>query len=351
MWFKYNNKLRHLLNIHQNILYNFILSNSYFRLAGIPVKKLSGFSKGYSYSPENPFTAETKTNHAWNAVYIKDNWFLLDSTWGAGTIKDKEYKAEFQEFYFLTDPEEFAYSHFPYQDGNLEESMKWQLLKHPLSLEKFNRMLNIEPTAFEIGLLPESNKHCIVRFNDEVELTFKDEGAEETDFSTKLFRKEENVLQEVTFSCYGYRSEGLVRIKVKPQQGGHYRLRIYGGKRSAEKTENMPILFQYILNCTVPEGDPELRKYPYPYTYNRALVDDCQVLEPLGKQILPNQEVKMIFRSPLLARMAINKQILEKQSDIFEGTITSPESGSLITVFGSRSDTGSLDGQYKFRVV
>ena len=321
------------------------------RLAEIPVKKLSGFSKGYSHSPDNPFTAETKTNHAWNAVFIRDNWFLLDSTWGAGTIKDKEFKPGFQEFYFLTDPEEFAYSHFPYEDGNLEESLKWQLQKHPLSLEKFNRMLNIEPAAFEIGFLPESNKNSIVRFNDEVELTFKDDGPEDTDISAKLFRKEENTLIEEMYSCYGYRSDGLVKFKVKPQQDGHYRLRVYGGKRSTDTTDSMTILFQYILNSTVPAGNPETRKYLFPFTFNQALTDDSQVLDPLGKQILSGTEVEMRFQSPHLQRIAINQQLLERDGDVFFGKIKAPDSGCVIKVFGSRSDKGSLDAVYKFHVV
>lgn len=112
----------------------------------------------------------------------------------------------------------------------------------------------------------------------------------------------------------------------------------------------MPMLFQYILNCTVPHGQTDVRRYPYPKAFTQALIDDCQVLEPLGKPLLPNTVVKLRFKSPLLSRMSVQKHPLEKNGDEFEGTITTPESGFAITVYGSRSENGSLDGQYKFCV-
>ena len=265
-------------------------------------------------------------------------------------MQDKEYKPGFRDFYFLTDPDEFAISHFPYQDGNLEESLKWQLLKQPLSLEKFNRLLNIEPTAFEIGLLPASHKDCIVRFNDEVEITLREAEPKTANLSLKFYRKEDNILYEELNYCYAYRTPDGIAIKVKPQKGGLYRLKIFGEKRTEEKTDNMPILFQYILNCTVPHGQDEIRRNPYPKAFPRALVDECEVLEPLGKPLLPNTVVKMRFKSPLLARMTVQKHPMEKIGDEFETTITTPESGFAITVYGSREEAGNLDGQYKFCV-
>ena len=205
------------------------------RLAKIPVKTLSGFATGIGYSPENPFTTNTATNHAWNAVFIRGNWFLLDSTWGAGYLgDDKEYKAEFDEFYFLTDPDKFAISHFPYIDDATDETMKWQLLKKPLSLKTFNCLLYIKPSALTIGLLPASHKETTLQFNDEIELTFKEDRPKTTKKSTKLYREENNVLQEEPYCCYAYMFKGFVRVKVKPPKSGTYRLTIFGNNRSSD---------------------------------------------------------------------------------------------------------------------
>ncbi|MBO5349164.1 MAG: hypothetical protein J6A89_05030 [Clostridia bacterium] len=60
-------------------------------------------------------------NHAWNYVYLKGNWYAIDSTWddpviiGSGTVdEDIKYR------YFLKGSEYFDKSHVP--DGNLVEN-------------------------------------------------------------------------------------------------------------------------------------------------------------------------------------------------------------------------------------
>lgn len=41
---------------------------------------LTGFAKGLDYRPGDKFKG-TEFNHSWNAVYIDDNWYLVDSHW------------------------------------------------------------------------------------------------------------------------------------------------------------------------------------------------------------------------------------------------------------------------------
>ena len=74
--------------------------------------------------------------HAWNAVFLEDSWRLVDSTWGAGqsnyifcdnrfTVSIcmipghyneslEEFTFSMNEHYFLTDPDEMQFSHFPF---------------------------------------------------------------------------------------------------------------------------------------------------------------------------------------------------------------------------------------------
>ena len=79
--------------------------------------------------------------HAWNAVYLRGGWRLVDCTWGAGQVNPdtKEYEKLANEFYFLTDPDELIYTHLPYDEAESNYE-KWQLLKNPVSLETFNQM-------------------------------------------------------------------------------------------------------------------------------------------------------------------------------------------------------------------
>ena len=312
---------------------------------------MSGFAKGIDYFPENPFTTNTATNHAWNAVFIRGNWFLLDSTWGAGHLgNDREYKAEFNEFYFLTDPDKFAISHFPYTDDATDDNMKWQLLKRPLSLETFNSLLCIKAPAFNIGLLPASHKDTTIQFNDEIELTFKEDRPKTIEISTELYREENNVLQEEPYCCYEYTFKGFVRVKVKPPISGTYRLTIFGTNKSSDNKKTLLHLFEYRLHCTVPSKEKFPRKFPYPHCYKQAFIEDCLILEPLGKSIPSNSKVKMRFKSPVLSRMMIDNNMMKKQGDVFEGTAESQGKGCYINVYGSRSENGSLGGLYQFCV-
>ena len=98
--------------------------------------------------------------------------------------------------------------------------------------------------------------------------------------------------------------------------------------------------------CNIPKEVMTSRRCPY----SQAYWDECEVIEPLGKQLLPKTKVTMQFNSPHLRRMMINKTMLEKTGDIFEGTALTPESCEIVTVYGSRIDSGSLKGQFKFCV-
>src|SRR5262249_47757666 len=64
----------------------------------------------------------TRPNHAWNAVRLDGRWHLLDATWGAGSPGPMgAYDKQFEEFFFLTPPDLFVFSHYPMDP-------QWQLL-------------------------------------------------------------------------------------------------------------------------------------------------------------------------------------------------------------------------------
>jgi len=76
-----------------------------------------------------------RSNHAWNAVKINNNWRLIDPTWAAGSVDDtdeenlKFYK-DYKEIYYFTTPERLIFNHFP-------DQYKYQYLAKSISKEKF----------------------------------------------------------------------------------------------------------------------------------------------------------------------------------------------------------------------
>ena len=219
------------------------------------MRKISGFAKGYGHSPKQQLTTADKTNHAWNAVFIRGNWFLLDSTWGAGTVDaSKGFQKKFNEYYFLTNPEHFVYSHFPYMNNDMEESKKWQLLADPVSLERFNYLMRLQPGAFNTGVVPISHTQSVVHFSDEIELSFEQTKGE-NDFMTTLYQTTDNKLNKVEFSTYMYITDGQLKLKVKPPEAGEYKLQMFAGKRPVGENQqtSYEYLFEYLLDCDIPD--------------------------------------------------------------------------------------------------
>ncbi|KXS09574.1 hypothetical protein M427DRAFT_63868 [Gonapodya prolifera JEL478] len=85
------------------------------------VEKKIGAAKDVTFAPGHVFLTRNKegkpTGHAWNSVSLNGRPFMIDSTWGAGTVgvgpKGYMFEPGFQPFYFLMDPREAIYTHFP----------------------------------------------------------------------------------------------------------------------------------------------------------------------------------------------------------------------------------------------
>ena len=95
--------------------------------AGITCLSISGYARDLQV----PSRSFEKANHAWNAVKLGGEWFLLDATWASGIASGEDYfMSVYGVDYFLTPPSLFIKNHFPLLP-------MWQLLSCPLSLEEF----------------------------------------------------------------------------------------------------------------------------------------------------------------------------------------------------------------------
>jgi len=134
---------------------------------------------GYSRQFLDGFNEKTEPDHAWNAVKINNKWYLLDATWASGNGFGNRFEKGFDEYWFLTNPKEFIYTHFPLDS-------KWTLLNQNYDKEYFydlpvltshwfftKGVKVIEPKngILEIG---SDNKFSfeIERINNETEISF-----------------------------------------------------------------------------------------------------------------------------------------------------------------------------------
>ncbi|MCR8558976.1 hypothetical protein KXD93_15065 [Mucilaginibacter sp. BJC16-A38] len=94
-------------------------------IAGIEAEMIPGYIRTEYYQVGTVGTLD----HAWNAVKINGNYYLLDATWAAGGCAKNDdeklisFRKQFDDYYWLTPADEFARNHFP-------EDAKWVLLPH-----------------------------------------------------------------------------------------------------------------------------------------------------------------------------------------------------------------------------
>jgi len=169
----------------------------------IKAAKVRGYSKGFGYSPAVPIT---KVTHAWNAVRVEGQWCLLDSTWGAGSVADRQFQKTFKEFYFLTPPDQMIFTHLP-------EDPQWQLRRQTLSLAEFNSRPRIGTDLFGMGVTVEAIEWSISEpsFREPVK-SFKGSAERARVISIPL-TKHLRVGQEYRFEIRAEQAEGFVFVQ------------------------------------------------------------------------------------------------------------------------------------------
>ncbi|XP_071093704.1 hillarin-like [Haliotis cracherodii] len=122
--------------------------------AGLHCEIILGYSKGAGYKPGMRIEGTTFRN-SWTAVCIDGSWRFVNCTWAArhvsGHMDDlPQLFHKYDEFYFLTDPEDYIYQHYP-------DDPAWQLLEIPLPFSEFINLPVVKSPFFNYGLKFYSN--------------------------------------------------------------------------------------------------------------------------------------------------------------------------------------------------
>jgi transglutaminase/protease-like cytokinesis protein 3 len=124
--------------------------------------------EGFARTMDNCKDGSQKISHLWNAVKINGQWQLMDATWGSGYVDNNgKYVKDFEDFYFMVNPEQLIYSHFPKQAA-------MQFLSEPFSEIAFNNKPLLHPNFFKkeiVGISPSQGLLQLEKVNTVLEIT------------------------------------------------------------------------------------------------------------------------------------------------------------------------------------
>jgi len=244
-----------------------------------------GYAKGATPNEER----FQDINHAWNAVHVEDGWYLLDATWGAGSVKNEKFIANYQPYYFATAPDELINHHFP-------KDLGWQLLSQNLTRENFDDLPNIGARFHNLGLDLVNHHKYHINTSSRLDIKFKaphdviaiaelKQGAQELPASSVLVnRQDENIV-----------------ISVAPPAAGIYDLNIYA------KHQDEPGQYGEIIKYQI-KADNSIASLPKVYGhFNKYQVS---LIEPLISDLESNWSTYF----NLIVPQAIDVQVINTET-------------------------------------
>lgn len=243
----------------------------FFSYVGIPVKIIRGVSKCAGYRPGMTLTKDTRFRNAWTAVLVDEQWRFVDSHWGArhvsttrdGALKSSSYCYEVDELFFLTDPEQHIMMHFP-------DEPKWQLLKHPLSIDEFEATPLIKSHFIHYDLAFVGQPTAVLQTDTgqmDVVLLMKDTPLA---FKARLEFDEVNLDSQVVHQIQG----NQVIFSVNLPCTGDFFLTIFAS--DTDKTDSFNNVCTFKLRCTNFEQKGFFKFPPLPDGYG---------LTPIGERL------------------------------------------------------------------
>ena len=227
-------------------------------------------------------------NHAWNAIKLEDGWYLLDATWGAGSVRDGQFEADYKPYYFATAPDELINHHFPKDRG-------WQLLAQTYTRSQFDNLPDISARFYNLGLSLVTHRNYQISASGRIDIKLKapsdvvavanlKQGTQELESASLVNRQDNNLI-----------------ISVAPPALGTYDLTIYAKKKNDPGKYEEIINYQVNANNSV-AGLPKI--YDHFNQYQASLV------EPLMAELKPNWSTYF----NLVVPQAIDVQVVNAQT-------------------------------------
>ncbi|KAH9504187.1 hypothetical protein Btru_065262 [Bulinus truncatus] len=280
-----NSPLEYFLKIQNNHGNHAHLFSGLCQMANIHCTVINGMNKSAVYEIGKK-ADRGKMAAQWNALYVDGNWRLVDAFWACacvvgkksgewtlvdadGDIQENEESAtegetlhRINEFFFLTDPDQFILTHFP-------DDPKWQLLERPLSVGDFENHFYVRERFHILGLteIDSTKTSCVVDTLDgEVEFCFglPPERSSTYRFKYMLYRSrgeavERNVDLFLDRFVLFEQRDNLLRFALRFPVKGSFKMDIYG-LDVGDNSDVFDLCCTYIINC--PHAKPNCLPLP-----------------------------------------------------------------------------------------
>ncbi|TLU54047.1 MAG: hypothetical protein FDX02_05485 [Chlorobium sp.] len=304
-------------------------------VAGLKIEKVDGYAKGYGYAVG---VMTGRANHAWNAVNLDGHWYLLDSTWDAGSIDDSCHfsRKSGKWNYFLVDPQFFITSHFP-------ENPAWQLLPKPVTRNTFLDMASVPPGMIDLGV--DMSKHSRAHIEAAVAPYLFDFGAGVQQLSGRLRAGSQEV--KGAWALQLRQPDNHLKLLFSAPKAGDYVATVFVAEKSTDTKSSEAISYDITFS--------DVASYPkgFPFAFTDYYAHHVVLVEPLSGVVPAGKLVRFRLKSDGAQAMMIvqhSKPVahLLLKNGYFTGDVTfSPgEAG----VFANYSNGNSYAGLLNYQV-
>ncbi|KAB5565457.1 hypothetical protein PHYPO_G00241780 [Pangasianodon hypophthalmus] len=227
------------------------------REAGIECREVAGHGKGIGYKLGQSYQ-NTKSNHMWNAVRLEDHWYLLDACWGAGRVDmdSKAFIKRYNEFYFLTDPEDFINSHWP-------DEKEWQLLESPIKLEEFEKSVLKTSEFYKLGLTLVHPKQFLLKTEDG-EASISMRFSQPVEFTYEISQHHSGEQKELSTSMGLLTvTQNSMKLHLMLPTSGTFDIMLFA--RPGHTSGKFSWVCSFLLECNEPKTSENLPENPYLY--------------------------------------------------------------------------------------
>ena len=303
----------------------------------LDVECVTCYAKGVSYEPGQKMN---ESNHEYNVIKLNNQWYPIDSTWGAGHLKDKKFVKSYNEFYFLANPELLITTHFPVKD-------KWQLTKRKYTLEEFLKWPRVDSDFYRLGFEKYTPNEGLIELKNRNQQKFIIYGKDMDKKSAlcSIYLLEGNIYQQqlnltaINFYDDRFEVDGIFNQK------GKYKVQIFANN---DKGENHDMILEYNIN--VEKNSKE--KLAFPMTYGGS--EEVNIIEPLYDNLKSGEKVKFKIKSKLDEIIIIDGQwhhLKKNESGFFEleTKIKTKKGNNLI--IGKKKGTNSCGYLVSYNVI